>query len=230
MVDPGGGSHHGTMVVELKNRSDGVRRFEWSRRDLAAFLLDGNLSKSGEPTEEIRVFHGGVSFVEGEGERSGVPWTFSNGAVDRYLERIDPAGWELDSFRRNPVVQWAHRSDIPAIGKAAGVGVGQGALTGEVVFHPREIDPCGWSIGERVRFGSLTAGSVGFIVLQIEIPEPNPDTELIYRRQELVEFSICNVPANPFALVQDNEQSSDSGVEPQAASITIHDFWKGAFV
>jgi hypothetical protein len=27
-------------------------------------------------------------------------------------------------------------------------------------------------------------------------------TTLIFRKQELLEFSICNVPANPFALVK----------------------------
>ncbi len=216
------------MVVELKNNSDGVRRLRWSRRDLAQFLRDGNLSKSGEPSEEIRIFEGGVSFGAETEEKSGVPWTFSTGAVDRYLERIDPAGWELEAFRRNPVVQWAHCSEIPAIGKACGVGVANGELTGEVVFNPREVDAFGWSIGERVRFGSLTAGSVGFLVLQIEIPEANPDTELIYRRQELVEFSICNVPANPFAVMQDHEEIDDGGAAGQAAS--IHSFWKGAFV
>jgi HK97 family phage prohead protease len=157
-----------------------------------------------------------------------MPWTFSTGDVDRYLERIDPEGWELEAFRRNPVVQWAHRSDIPAIGKADQVGVRDDALAGDVVFNPREFDPFGWSIGERVRFGSITAGSVGFLVLKIEVPKQNPDTELIYRRQELVEFSICNVPANPYALADTSQQGDDDAGVPLAAS--IHEFWKGAFV
>jgi phage head maturation protease len=46
---------------------------------------------------------------------------------------------------------------------------------------------------------------VGFRVIEIEIPakETAKDgTALIFRKQELLEFSICNVPANPFALAK----------------------------
>jgi len=56
-----------------------------------------------------------------------------------------------------------------------------------------------------VKAGVIRAGSVGFRVLEIEIPskEDSKDgTSLIFRKQELLEFSICNVPANPFALAQ----------------------------
>ncbi|HWQ92218.1 MAG TPA: hypothetical protein VN673_11145, partial [Clostridia bacterium] len=35
-------------------------------------------------------------------------FTASNGALDRYHEIIDPAGWRLESYRRNPVFQNAH--------------------------------------------------------------------------------------------------------------------------
>jgi hypothetical protein len=44
---------------------------------------------------------------------------------------------------------------------------------------------------------------VGFRILEIELPskENSKDgTALIFRKQELLEFSVCNVPANPFAL------------------------------
>jgi phage head maturation protease len=52
----------------------------------------------------------------------------------------------------------------------------------------------------------IRAGSVGFRILEIELPskEDGKDgTSLIFRKQELLEFSICNVPANPFALRKD---------------------------
>jgi phage head maturation protease len=46
---------------------------------------------------------------------------------------------------------------------------------------------------------------VGFRVIEIEIPDKETakdGTTLIFRKQELLEFSICNVPANPFALTK----------------------------
>ncbi len=79
-----------------------------------------------------------------------------------------------------------------------------------MVFNDKSFDPFGWSIGERVKAGVIRAGSVGFRVIEIEIPskEDSPNggkdgTALIFRKQELLEFSICNVPANPFALAKE---------------------------
>jgi hypothetical protein len=43
--------------------------------------------------------------------------------------------------------------------------------------------------------------------MEIEIPskeDSRDGTSLIFRKQELLEFSICNVPANPFALVKNS--------------------------
>jgi phage head maturation protease len=54
----------------------------------------------------------------------------------------------------------------------------------------------------------IRAGSVGFRVMEIEIPSKDDSrdgTSLIFRKQELLEFSICNVPANPWALVKNIE-------------------------
>jgi HK97 family phage prohead protease len=135
----------------------------------------------------------------------GLPWTLSTFDLDRFGERIDPAGWEYKRYRDNPVVEWAHRYDIPAIGKIEGLAADNNGLHGLVVFNDKDYDPFGWAIGQRVKAGVIRAGSVGFRVIEIEIPskENSKDgTTLIFRKQELLEFSICNVPANPFALAK----------------------------
>jgi HK97 family phage prohead protease len=143
-----------------------------------------------------------------------IVWTLSTFDLDRFAERVDPAGWEFSAFAKNPVVQWAHRFDIPAIGKIEGLTVDDSGLHGVVFFNDKSFDPFGWSIGQRVKAGVIRAGSVGFRVLEIEIPskaDSRDGTALIFRKQELLEFSICNVPANPFALAKiNNEQLSMS--------------------
>jgi phage head maturation protease len=56
-----------------------------------------------------------------------------------------------------------------------------------------------------VKVEVIRARSVGFRPLEVELPsrEDGKDgTTLIFKKQELVEFSICNVPANPFALAK----------------------------
>jgi HK97 family phage prohead protease len=144
--------------------------------------------------------------LSGGNDGKGVPWVFSTFDLDRFSERVDPAGWDYSQYLKNPVVEWAHRYDIPAIGKAEGLFADEKGLHGSVVFNDKEYDPFGWAIGQRVKAGVIRAGSVGFRILEIELPskEDGKDgTALIFRKQELLEFSICNVPANPFALRKD---------------------------
>jgi HK97 family phage prohead protease len=132
-------------------------------------------------------------------------WTLSTFDLDRFGERIDPAGWDYRRYMDNPVVEWAHRYDIPAIGKIARLAADEKGLHGVVIFNSKDYDPFGWAIGERVKAGVIRAGSVGFRVIEIEIPDKETakdGTTLIFRKQELLEFSICNVPANPFALAK----------------------------
>jgi len=130
---------------------------------------------------------------------------------------------------QNPVVEWAHRYDIPAIGKMDNLTIDDDGLHGFVYFNSKEFDPFGWSIGERVKAGVIRAGSVGFRVSEIEIPskEDSKDgTFLIFRKQELLEFSICNVPANPFALAKmKNEELKMSNETVN----NVSSFW-GSFI
>jgi HK97 family phage prohead protease len=143
--------------------------------------------------------------ADGEAE-AGIAWTFSTFDLDRFSERIDPAGWDYKRYMDNPVVEWAHRYDIPAIGKADSLYADEKGLHGAVIFNDKEYDPIGWAIGRRVQAGVIRAGSVGFRVIEIEIPskeDSRDGTTLIFRKQELLEFSICNVPANPFALTKE---------------------------
>jgi phage head maturation protease len=76
-----------------------------------------------------------------------------------------------------------------------------------------------------VKVGVIRAGSVGFRVLEIEIPEKktiDDGTSLIFRKQELLEFSICNVPANPFALAKMKSEELEVRNGNSASS-----FWMG---
>jgi len=163
--------------------------------------------------------------AEPEAEK-GFAWTLSTFDLDRFGERIDPQGWDFKRYMNNPIVEWAHRYDIPAIGKIEGLSVDGDGLHGLVVFNDKSFDPFGWSIGERVKAGVIRAGSVGFRALEIEIPskEDSKDgTSLIFRKQELLEFSICNVPANPFALAKTIEAAKTETTQ----ELNHPTFWGG---
>jgi HK97 family phage prohead protease len=159
----------------------------------------------------------------GEADK-GFPWTLSSFDLDRYGERVDPAGWDFKRYMDNPVLEWAHRYDIPAIGKIEGLYTDDEGLHGLVFFNDKAFDPFGWGIGQRVKAGVIRAGSVGFRVIEIEIPDKETakdGTSLIFRKQELLEFSICNVPANPSALIK-----QDVG---NVKTASVPDFWGGLF-
>jgi HK97 family phage prohead protease len=161
-----------------------------------------------------------------EGENAGIAWTLSTFDLDRFGERIDPAGWDFRQYLKNPVIEWAHRYDIPAIGKIVGLAADDVGLHGVVIFNDKDYDPFGWAIGQRVKAGVVRAGSVGFRVIEIEMPDKETakdGTTLIFRKQELLEFSICNVPANPFALCKRNEQLKMSNEQCN----NVHQFWAG---
>jgi HK97 family phage prohead protease len=204
----------GNMLVRNK-------KGDFTVRDKSVLLefLTGVSGKGGQIREDIELI-APVPFclsAEDEENSNAAAWTFSTFDLDRFGERIDPAGWDFKRYMDNPVVEWAHRYDIPAIGKADSLYADEKGLHGSIIFNDKDYDPFGWAIGARVKAGVIRAGSVGFRVIEIEIPDKETakdGTALIFRKQELLEFSICNVPANPFALTKmSNEKLAMSNEE-----------------
>jgi len=137
----------------------------------------------------------------------------STATLDRYHEVIEPAGWRLESYRRNPVFQNAHNyGDILfTLGKALSTEVravdGGQALCQRIQFAT-EINPVARIAYGLYKGGFLNAVSVGFIPLRWEDP-PSPEgyggqvdckPRRRYLEQELLEVSAVAIPANPDAL------------------------------
>lgn len=185
------------------------------KRITESILLDflrQNTDRSGRVTERVELMSlVPFSSKSEDGNKDTFRWVFSSYDVDRALERVDPTGWDLKNYMNNPVVLWSHDYTIPAIGYAEDVKA-DADLSGNVIFNGREFDEFGWSIGQRVKFGSIRSGSVGFLVKEVEFVDhhKNPDekADVIFRQQELLEFSICNVPCNPYANRKQAAQKS----------------------
>jgi len=167
-----------------------------------------NTDTEGNVQQEIVIYGDAVIKANTDGTHD---WVMSDGSVDRDLERIDPAGWDLKEFKKNPVVLWAHDSAIPAIGKVLSPKVKDSKLVGKVKFSSKDIDPFAGMIEGKVKEGIISAGSVGFMSKKIEIIDDKDKPEwLIHREQALYEFSIVNIPANINARV---EMSAEPGEE-----------------
>jgi hypothetical protein len=133
----------------------------------------------------------------------------STATLDRYHEIIEPAGWRLDSYRRNPVFQNAHNyGDVLfTLGKALLTEVrtvsGGEALCQRIQFAT-EVNPVARIAYGLYKGGFLNAVSVGFIPLRWEDGGTGaagaPAARRRYLEQELLEVSAVAIPANPDAL------------------------------
>jgi HK97 family phage prohead protease len=172
-----------------------------------------SMAKKGESLPVGSVLHKQMTTVVEALDDRRVRFTISNASVDRDNDTVSVEGWELGPFLTNPVVLWGHNSyDLP-VGKCVEIGVENSALKAIVEFVPADV-PC---IGDRAeailrmcRTGFLNATSVGFRPLDFEIANDRGDDDWFppvnFLRQELMEFSIVSIPANPEALIDPGER------------------------
>lgn len=131
-----------------------------------------------------------------------IDFTISTGAVDRSDDTVNPKGWEVENYLKNPVVLFGHDYHSLPIGKAVSLTMEDGALKSRVQFTTKEENPMGDTVYRLIQGGFLKATSVGF--KPIEFKTAKDDSRpygLDFTKQELLEFSIVPVPANPEALI-----------------------------
>lgn len=141
--------------------------------------------------------------AEGSGKYT---FAISTGVEDRERDTIAVSGWELDSYRKNPTVLWAHDYSALPVGRSEMVVARAGQLVARMEFVPAEVYPFAETVRQLVEGGWLKATSVGFRPLEWVFNEARGGFD--FKKQELLEFSIVPVPANPEALIE----ARDAGV------------------
>lgn len=135
----------------------------------------------------------------------------SDGSVDRHGDSINPKGWVLDNFQKNPVILLNHDYGGLPIGKATNVKRKDGALTFDIKFSKTyELAKTAYSL---LKEGILNAWSVGFIPLEWG----KAGGEFTINKMELLELSLVTVPANPNALTPRQLKS----IEALNKSVTV---------
>jgi HK97 family phage major capsid protein/HK97 family phage prohead protease len=116
-------------------------------------------------------------------------------------DTVNPHGFELADFRRNPVALWAHDAEAPPIGRAANVRVEENALKGDIEFMSAELYPFADQIYRMYCDGFLAAVSIGFIPIEWSwTKDPDRPFGIDFKRQFLCEISCCPVPVLASAL------------------------------
>lgn len=128
-------------------------------------------------------------------------YVMSDGSVDRMGDIIEPGGWQLAAFKRNPIALFGHSGGFP-IGRWEDVRVDGGKLKGRLEFARPGTSARIDEIRSLAEQGILKAVSVGFqpVPGKVEPIENSKRGGVRYKEAELVECSIVSVPANPNAL------------------------------
>lgn len=155
-----------------------------------------------------------ITFVASDGTRD------SEGTV------LNPDGWDLERFTKNPVIGYQHDiygwSDDPdkVIGKGRAY-VENRKLMVDITFEPEYMNPLAEKIYRKLLWGSLRSVSVGFRPLGRgqwgsgdEAVDGSRPT-YYYAGQELMEISVVNIPANPNATVK----SIDKAISEELAAL-----------
>lgn len=144
-----------------------------------------------------------------------VEFIISSADKDRHNSILNMKGWNLDNFNANPIVGYQHNvyggnmcsgpnpDDVLGPGRAYLEG---DKLIGAVTFETKDINPLAEKIFRKVLNGTLRATSVGFLeVGQGKFGEGDEqrggkNETYYFSGQELLEFSIVNIPSNAKAV------------------------------
>lgn len=165
------------------------------------------------------------AFVE-KVEKNEIVAIASSDVEDRQGERVDVGGWELDNFIKAPRLLWGHDHQKLPVGKVTDVWIEKSA-TPRLMFKAQfqTVTEFGKAVKKLFEQGFLNTFSVGFKPIDSEHDE-DVKSGIKFTKQELLEISVVNVPANPEALTLAYKSLQTDGLHKEAGRIfgdnTVH--------
>lgn len=148
--------------------------------------------------------------------------TITTSVVDRYGDIVDPKGMNDKNFEKNPIVLYGHSTGslwgltggfVPIVGKSLWRKVEGEVIKSKTQFgQSTDFMEDAWNLAKD---GFLPAVSIGFMPKAYEVTKLSDVTDLnpanrseldasmevvIWRKWELLEYSLVPIPANPEAL------------------------------
>jgi HK97 family phage prohead protease len=156
-------------------------------------------ASSGGASSDVVLRKEFISEVEaGEDDRT-IKFIISTGDPDREKDVISPDGWNTSNYLKNPVVLFAHDYGSLPVARATNVRLDGSNLIAEAEFADAALNPMAEQVYQMLRQGYLRGASVGFRPLEFQYNEQRGGVD--FAKQELLEFSVVPVPANPGALM-----------------------------
>jgi len=123
---------------------------------------------------------------------------FSSGLPDRDGEMIDQETWNLEEYKKNPVVLWSHDQLSPPIGQMIDIFVNDDKmLEGKIKFAINEYDFAN-TIYKLYAGKFIRAFSIGFNSEDYE----EVNGVRVLKNNTLLEISAVNIPADALALAK----------------------------
>lgn len=143
----------------------------------------------------------------------------SSDIEDRQGEVVDVGGWDLDNFIKAPRLLWGHDHQKLPVGKVTKIWVEKSA-TPKLMFKAQfqTVTEFGKAVKKLFDQGFLNTFSVGFKPIDSEHDE-DVKSGLRFTKQELLEISVVNVPANPEALTLAYKSLEKDGLVKEAPKI-----------
>jgi HK97 family phage prohead protease len=142
--------------------------------------------------------------------------------IDRYGDIVEPSGLDATDYMKNPVFLFNHiaSADMMPIGKCLSLTPNETGIIGETQIH--DLTPLAKDALTLVQNGYLSAVSIGFRPTEWEsIPQEGSNdgwsNPRRYTKWNLLEYSLVNIPANPYALITngfftDVRKAMDNGI------------------
>lgn len=160
-----------------------------------------------------------------------VPFIISSSARDRHKSRVNMNNWKLDNYNANPIVGYQHNvygdnmcvppNPDDVLGSSRVYfeeREGRTLMIGVVKFDTKEVNPLAEKIFQKVLSGTLRAASVGFLEFGQgkSVKEKGADGKVEetyeFEGQELLEWSIVNIPSNPEATTKSLRNHTIAGI------------------
>ena len=224
-----------SVIGPLDSRAELLRALDAFRRGVAGapVVCKGSpgMPQIGESAPSVNgagshTRHYPADGIPSEGARLTV--VASTDDADRHGDTVALDGWQLDNYRRNPVLLWAHDYGRPPIGRASELWRDGHALVARMEFAPTRFAQ---EVEGLYRQGYQRGVSVGFRPVRFEERRDLRSGVLLgirFLEQELLEISAVPVPANGAALLQTNGSAHADPPSPAASLVSLLRTWRGA--
>ena len=183
---------------------------EFYRKALAAKQKTG----PGIPAGSVEVMETLIAQVEPDASNERrMTFTVATGETNRNGWKLNPQGWHLENYAKNPVMLWIHNDGSWLDSGSHGLPFAKAERTwvegdflkviclwvekGDITGEAGELCE---SVLRLYRKAYLKAVSAGWIPLDWEFVEVENGWEIMCKEQELVEISFVPIPAEPNAL------------------------------